>query len=181
MTNPTITRQPFWLNKKRMAESLGISVQAFDKWGVEPVAKIGRESFYDVRSVVDNRLQHQSGKQQLGGDDIDPLAEAKLLQERLRLTREQADAQAMRNEVKRRNLVPAEFMTFAISRLVNLIGSTLDTVHTKVKRKHPDIEPRHLEAVQREVAVTRNEAASLDQRLPEILDEFLSAMDDESG
>ncbi len=109
------------------------------------------------------------------------MAEAKLLQERLRLTREQADAQAMRNEVKRRNLVPAEFMTFAISRLVNLIGSTLDTVHTKVKRKHPDIEPRHLEALQREVAVTRNEAASLDQRLPEILDEFLSAMDDESG
>lgn len=80
MTNPTITRQPYWLNKKRMAESLGISVQAFDKWGVEPVQKIGRESFYDVRSVVDNRLQHQSGKQQLGGDDIDPLAEAKLLQ-----------------------------------------------------------------------------------------------------
>ena len=181
MTNPTITRQPFWLNKKRMAESLGISVTAFDKWGVVPVAKIGRESFYDVRSVVDNRLQHQSGKQQLGGEDIDPLAEAKLLQERLRLTREQADAQAMRNEVKRRNLVPAEFMTFAISRLVNLIGSTLDTVHTKVKRKHPDIEPRHLEAVQREVAVTRNEVANLHERLPEIHDEYISTLDDESG
>ncbi|WP_410952330.1 terminase small subunit [Pseudomonas sp. S1(2024)] len=125
MTNPTITRQPFWLNKKRMAESLGISVQAFDKWGVEPVAKIGRESFYDVRSVVANRLQHQSGKQQLGGEDIDPLVEQKLLQERLRLTREQADAQAMRNEVKRRNLVPVEFVTFALSRITSLIGSRL--------------------------------------------------------
>ncbi|WP_367599253.1 terminase small subunit [Pseudomonas fulva] len=181
MTNPTITRQPFWLNKKRMAESLGISVQAFDKWGVEPVQKIGRESFYDVRSVLDNRLQHQNGKQQPGSEDIDPLAEAKLLQERLRLTREQADAQAMRNEVKRRNLVPVDFMTFAISRMTSLIGSTLDTVHTKVKRKHPDIELRHLEAVQREVAVTRNEAASLNERLPEILDEFLSTLDDESG
>lgn len=181
MTNPTITRQPFWLNKKRMAESLGISVQAFDKWGVEPVAKIGRESFYDVRSVVDNRLQHQSGKQQLGGEDIDPLAEQKLLQERLRLTREQADAQAMRNEVKRRNLVPVEFVTFALSRITSLIGSTLDTVHTKVKRKHPDIEPRHLEAVQREVAVTRNETAKLNERLPEILNEFISAMDDDGG
>ncbi|WP_341782668.1 terminase small subunit [Pseudomonas putida] len=181
MTNSTITRQPFWLNKKRMAESLGISVQAFDKWGVEPVQRIGRESFYDVRSVVDNRLQHQSGKQQPGGDDIDPLAEAKLLQERLRLTREQADAQAMRNEVKRRNLVPVDFVTFALSRVTSLIGSTLDTVHTKVKRKHPDIEPRHLEAVQREVAVTRNEAAKLNERLPEILNEFISAMDDDGG
>lgn len=181
MTNPTITRQPYWLNKKRMAESLGISVQAFDKWGVEPVQKIGRESFYDVRSVVDNRLQHQAGKEQLAFDDLDPHAEQKLLQERLRLTKEQADAQAMRNEVKRRHLVPVDFMTFAFGRLTGLIGSTLDTVHTKVKRKHPDIETRHLEAVQREVAVTRNEAASLHERLPEILDEFLSTLDDDTG
>lgn len=181
MTNPTITRQPYWLNKKRMAESLGISVQAFDKWGVEPVAKIGRESFYDTRAVLDNRLQHQSGKQQLGEFEKDPLLEYKISVERLRLTREQADAQEMRNEVKRRNLVPAEFATFAISRLVALIGSTLDTVHTKVKRKHPDIQPRHLEAVQREVAVTRNEAAKLNERLPEILHEYISSLDEEGG
>lgn len=181
MTNPTITRQPYWLNKKRMAESLGISVQAFDKWGVEPVAKIGRESFYDTRAVLDNRLQHQSGKQQLGEFEKDPLLEYKISVERLRLTREQADAQEMRNEVKRRNLVPAEFATFAISRLVALIGSTLDTVHNKVKRKHPDIQPRHLEAVQREVAVTRNEAAKLNERLPEILHEYISSLDEEGG
>ena len=181
MTNPTITRQPWWLNKKRMAESLGISVQAFDKWGVEPVAKIGRESFYDTRSVLDNRLQHQTGKHQLTGVDVDPLIEYKTLVERLRLTKEQADAQAMRNEVKRRNLVPVDFMTFAFGRLTGLIGSTLDTVHTKVKRKHPEIEPRQLEAVQRAVAVTRNEAASLHERLPEILDQFLSTLDDHSS
>ena len=181
MTNPTITRQPYWLNKKRMAESLGISVTAFDKWGVEPVAKIGRESFYDTRSVLDNRLQNQVGKQQPGDIHKDPDIEYKTSVERLRLTREQADAQEMRNEVKRRNLVPAEFATYAVSRLVALIGSTLDTVHTKVKRKHPDIQPRHLEAVQREVAVTRNEAAKLNERLPEILHEYVSSLDDEGG
>lgn len=181
MAISTITRKPYWLNKKSMAESLGISPQAFEKWGVEPIAKIGRESFYDVRSVVDNRLQHQSGKQQLGEADKDPLIEYKTAVERLRLTKEQADAQAMRNEVKRRNLVPVEFVTFALSRITSLIGSTLDTVHTKVKRKHPDIEARHLEAVQREVAVTRNETAKLNERLPEILNEFISAMDDDGG
>lgn len=181
MTNPTITRQPYWLNKKRMAESLGISVQAFDKWDVQPVQRIGREAFYDVKTVLENRLQHQSGKQQLGDADKDPDLEYKTAVERLRLTKEQADAMEMRNEVKRRHLVPVDFMTFAFGRLTSLIGSTLDTVHTKVKRKHPDIEPRHLEAVQREVAVTRNEAASLHERLPEILDEFLSTLDDDTS
>ncbi len=72
----TITRQPFWLNKKSMADSLGISTQAFDKWGVEPIAKIGREAFYDAKSVLENRLQHQDRKQQPVGADgevLDPL------------------------------------------------------------------------------------------------------------
>ncbi len=59
-TNQESTNQPNpeWLNKSNMALSLGISVQAFDKWNVDPVAKIGREVFFDVRSVVANRLEH---------------------------------------------------------------------------------------------------------------------------
>lgn len=64
MANQSITRKPEWLNKSRMADSLGITTQAFDKWGVTPIAKIGRESFYDVRSVLDNRLVHKGEKQQ---------------------------------------------------------------------------------------------------------------------
>lgn len=60
------------LNKSDMASSLGISVQAFDKWGVQPVEKRGREVFFDVRSVVDNRIEHQSRKLQPSpGEDDD--------------------------------------------------------------------------------------------------------------
>lgn len=59
-TNQEYTNQPNpeWLNKSNMALSLGISVQAFDKWKVDPIAKIGREVFFDVRSVVINRLKN---------------------------------------------------------------------------------------------------------------------------
>lgn len=39
----------FLLNKSDMASSIGISVQAFDKWGVPPVERRGREVFYDVK------------------------------------------------------------------------------------------------------------------------------------
>lgn len=181
MTNPTITRQPFWLNKKRMAESLGITVQAFDKWRVEPVAKIGRESFYDTRSVLDNRLQHQSGKQQPGGDQIDPLIGQKIDYERWRLTREQADAQARKNKVGEKELVPVGFMVFALASLSAQLASTLNTVHKNVKRKHPDINVRHLEAVQTEIAVTRNAAAGLADRIPELLDEYIASLDETTG
>ncbi|MDO9406260.1 MAG: terminase small subunit [Polaromonas sp.] len=164
-----------------MADSLGITTQAFDKWGVTPVAKIGRESFYDVRSVLDNRLNHKGEKHQPldnNGDPIDPLIEYKQLQQKLRLTTEQADAQEMRNRVKAKKLVPVDFCLFALGKLSAMLGSTLDTVHVKVKRKCPDIEVRHLEAVQREVAVARNDAVDLADKLPELLDEFVESLDE---
>ncbi|OOQ44258.1 DNA-packaging protein [Pseudomonas fluorescens] len=184
MANPTISREPHWLNKSRMATSLGITTQAFDKWGVQPVAKIGRDVFYDVRSVLDNRLKHQVTKDQPvddNGDPIDPLIEYKQAQQKLRLTTEQADAQEMRNKVKAKKLVPVDFCLFALSRLSAKLGSTLDTVHLKVKRKCPDIEVRHLEAIQREVAVTRNDAIGLADLLPELLDEFVDTLDEGAG
>lgn len=181
MATQSITQQPGWLNKVRMAASLGISVQAFDKWGVKPIAKIGRETFYDARSVLDNRLKHQGAKDQPvddNGEPIDPLIEYKLQQERLRLTRAQADGQELRNRVKDRQLVPVEFNLFALGRIGAMLGSALDTVHVKIKRKHPDIEVRFLEAIQREVAVTRNEAADLASVLPELLNEFFATLDE---
>lgn len=181
MANPSITRQPYWLNKTRMAESLGISVTAFDKWGVQAVAKIGRESFYDTRAVLDNRLQHQSGKQQPGADEIDPLIGYKIDCERLRLLTEQADAQARKNKVDDKQLVPVGFMVFALASLSALLASTLNTVHKNVKRKHPDIAVRHLEAVESEIAVTRNAAAGLADRIPELLDEYITTLDKGSG
>ena len=181
MATKSITQQPGWLNKSRMAASLGISVQAFDKWGVQPVARIGRESFYDARSVLDNRLKKQGAKDQPvddNGDPIDPLIEYKLQQERLRLTKAQADGQELRNRVKERQLVPVDFNVFALGRIGAMLGSAMDTIHVKVKRKHPDIEVRFLEAIEREVSVTRNEASALADILPELLNEFYETLDE---
>lgn len=181
MAIKSIAQQPGWLNKTRMAESLGISTQAFDKWGVEPVAKIGRNAFYDVKSVLANRLKHQGAKDQPVDDDgnpLDPLIEYKQAQQKLRLTTEQADAQAMRNQVKAKKLVPVDFNVFALGKIFAAMGSALDTVHVKVKRKCPDIEVRHVDAVQHVVAVTRNELVKLAEKIPEYLDEFVQSVDD---
>ncbi len=181
MAIPTITRKPYWLNKKNMAESLGISVQAFDKWGVEPVTRIGREAFYDTRAVLDNRLQHQTGKQQLGLDEVDPLIGYKIDLERWRLTKEQADTQARKNKIGDKELVPVGFAIFVLARIAALLASYLDTIPKKVKLKHPDLEIRFMESFEREIAVTRNEAAGLAETIPELLDEYVTALDKESG
>nr|WP_132773025.1 DNA-packaging protein [Pseudomonas aeruginosa] len=56
MSTEDLQKKRGWLNKSEMAASLGISPQAFDKWGVEPAAKIGREVFYTAQAVLQNRL-----------------------------------------------------------------------------------------------------------------------------
>jgi phage terminase Nu1 subunit (DNA packaging protein) len=176
MAKSTPTKQRGWLNKSEMAASLGISVQAFDKWGVKPIERIGREAFFTAEAVLENRLNREAEKQQPEGlDGIDPLAEAKLTQERLRLTAAQAVGQELKNRITERKSVPVEFALFVLSRIAAEIASGLDTLPLTLKRRHPDLEVRHIESVQREIAKVRNRAALLDERLPELLDEYLDS------
>lgn len=180
MAKNETTRQPGWLNKSEMAKSLGISPQAFDKWGVEPVAKIGREAFFRVQDVVQNRIEHAARKQQPEGADaeaVDPLAEYKLTLERTRLTAAQADAQEKKNRVAEKELVPVAFATFALARIAAQIGSKLETVCKTVSRRHPELDARILESFEREIAMARNIAAQFGDDLPGILDEYLSTLD----
>lgn len=180
MTKNETTRQPGWLNKSEMSKSLGISPQAFDKWGVEPITRIGREAFYRVQDVVQNRVDHAGKKQQLEGGDgevLDPLIEYKLLQEKLRLTTAQAYAVEQKNQVNDKVLIPAPFVTFALEKIASKIGSKLETVGKTVSRRHPDIDPRILETTEREIALARNIAAKFGDELPGFLDEYLATMD----
>lgn len=179
MKEISITRKPEWLNKSRMADSLGISTQAFDKWGVPHVAKIGREAFYDMRSVLENRLAHQEQKHQplgLDGEEIDPLIEYKLTLERLRLTAAQADGQEMKNMVTRKLMVPVPFATFALSKVIAQIASKLETVSKSVVRRHPEVDPVVVESFERELAAARNIAAAAGEQLPELLDEYVKSL-----
>lgn len=169
-------KQRGWLNKSEMADSLGISTQAFDKWGVEPVSRIGREAFFDARSVLDNRLRKAEAKPQ-PDDAIDPLAEQKLTQERLRLTAAQAEAQELKNEVARRTLIPADFAVFALGHIVPEVASLMDTLPMTLRRKHPDLEARHITTLEREATKVRNACAGFADKLPELADEFFSSTD----
>jgi phage terminase Nu1 subunit (DNA packaging protein) len=173
------TKQRGWLNKNEMAASLGISVQAFDKWGVVPVARIGREAFFTAQSVVENRVSAQDQKKQLGftEDSIDPLAEAKLTQERLRLTSAQAEAQELKNQVTRRRLIPVEAFTFILAKVAPAISSTCDTLPLVLRRRHPDVQTRFIDTAEREMTKIRNTCAQLADRAPEWIDEFLDSID----
>jgi terminase small subunit / prophage DNA-packing protein len=181
MTKIETTKQRGWLNKSEMASSLGISPQAFDKWGVDPISRIGREAFYTVQAVLEKRIEHAIRKQQPVGaenEGVDPLAEHKLTMERLRLTAAQATAQEKKNQVLDKQLVPVPFATFALAKVAAQIGSKLDTVGKTLRRRHPDVDVRFIESLEREIAVTRNIAAEFGEQLPELLDEYVESLAD---
>lgn len=163
-----------------MAASLGITTQAFDKWRVQPVARIGREAFFDVRSVLENRMALLERKHQPEADSvdgIDPLAEHKLTQERLRLTSAQAESQELKNEVTQRRLIPVEFFSFAFGKFIPAAASIFDTLVMTLRRRHPDLTPGQLDSISREITKARNLIAQSSDRLPEWHDEFIDSAD----
>lgn len=148
---------PGWLNRKTLARSIGISVQSFDQWGIAPVAKIGREVFYDVASVLEadrarvERRREKERPQSL--DDID------YERERARLTREQADHTALKNAQLRRESAPIAVIEWTLGRVLAQAAATLDAIPVKVKRRLPKLSAAEIEIIKREIAKVRNLAA----------------------
>ncbi|MGO3492883.1 terminase small subunit [Hafnia alvei] len=157
------------LNKRDMAASLGISVQAFDKWGVTPTERRGREVLYDVRTVLENRLEHQSQKQPAAEDD--PAVNIDF--ERWRLTKAQADAQELKNAKDMAEVVETAFCVFVLSRVAAEIAGILDGIPLSMQRRFPELENRHIEFLKRDVVKAMNKAAATGELVPELLNEYI--------
>nr|WP_279156490.1 terminase small subunit [Obesumbacterium proteus] len=152
-----------------MAASLGISVQAFDKWGVTPTERRGREVLYDVRTVLENRLEHQSQKQPAAEDD----AAVNIDFERWRLTKAQADAQELKNAKDMAEVVETAFCVFVLSRVAAEIAGILDGIPLSMQRRFPELENRHIEFLKRDVVKAMNKAAATGELVPELLNEYI--------
>lgn len=150
--------------------------------GVLPASKgRGGYSLDDCRAAYIRYLRSQASGQAKpetpDNDEIDPLIEQKREQEEYLLTRERRIGQQQKNEMAARQVVPAEFAIFTLSRMASQIASILDTLPLTMKRKHPDLETRHLDTLMRELALARNKASGLHDTLPELLDEFFDDLD----
>jgi phage terminase Nu1 subunit (DNA packaging protein) len=168
-----------WVNKKNISALLGISVQAFSKWGVEPVGKEGRESFYTVRDCIDNRIaqSHNTATPGASTEDTKELARKKYEEDYL-LAKERRIGQQQKNELQAGIVIPTEFATFALSKVASQIASVLDTLPLTMRRAHPDLESRHIDSFTREVAKARNHAAEVDEILPELVEEYVALINE---
>lgn len=113
-------------------------------------------------------------------DDFEPESgdlEQQLTRERLRLTAAQADSQELKNETARGQVIPVDFMSWVLGKVVPSIASAFDTLPLMMRRRHPDMTPAQLATMEREAAKIRNECARFYERIPDYLKEFLSALE----
>jgi phage terminase Nu1 subunit (DNA packaging protein) len=164
--------EPHWLNKGQMAKALGISVQAFDKWEVQPVARRHKygEAFYSVGDVVEfaeERARAQERKRwekyvsdEVSLTDFNPVeVEAKQLLADLRLTEAKAEGQELRNQVAQRLQAPVEMVTWALAQIGAQISAALDPLPSKIKHRLPELTTAEVHLIKEEVAKCKNIAA----------------------
>ncbi|MEG9862947.1 MAG: terminase small subunit [Flavobacteriales bacterium] len=161
-------KQLGWLDKNEMAVSLGITRQTFDRWGVVPLAKKGRTTWYDVRSVVENRLTHAQTK----ANAITNKEEG-IDYEKYRLTRAQADGQELKNELARGEVAPVELQSRVLSKCMAEAGGILDTLILTIARKHPELSTMQKENIKREVVKAQNAIANGHKLITQFLDEYI--------
>ena len=148
-----------WLNRGNLVASLGISGTAFDRWGVEPVARIGRESFFRVADVPRNRLDRQA---EVRGDGVDDSsADDEQQAEKTMLIREQRIAQELKNAQVRKELAPVHLISWTLANVCSQISAILDSIPLKVKNILPRLSAAEVEHIRREIIKAQNAAASV--------------------
>lgn len=158
------------MNKKNMAKSCRVSATAFDKWGVIPVERKGREAFYDVASVIDNRVNNAISQITNETGDID---DDELLRVRIRLLTAQAEAQELKNERERGDVISTEFCIYALSKLASQISSIMDSLPLTMQRRFPQMTPAMLDGLKKEVVRACNACTKLDENIPRMLSDYL--------
>lgn len=168
--------EPFWLNKSQMAESAGLTVQCFDRWGVQPTAKVGRSVYFLVSDVIKNRVERALEKQHPKSIAMDQLEPNQVAYEKYRLTKAQADAQELKNELASGAAVPTDFATFALSKISSEAVGILNVLPMRMQRLHPEITHNQRINIERELAKANNVIAKLAGMLPKLLEEYQAEM-----
>lgn len=87
--------------------------------------------------------------------------DGELANERARLAREQADAQAMKNAQARREVAPVGVIEEVLAHVGRQIATVIEGIQPKLRRQFPDLTGDQLKAIVAELAKARQLAASV--------------------
>lgn len=145
------------VNKQRFCAIMGWTRQIFDKHVREGMPLVSRpddkggEYLIDTAEAIRWLINRASGG---SGEEID------FNVERARLTKEQADKTAMENQRLRRELLPADEVTYAVT-------SAFAAVKSRIRAIPPKLAPRLL---------SKANAAEIEATLAAVIDEALQEL-----
>ncbi len=153
------TKKPGWLNKKQMAASIGISATAFDKWGVKPVEKIGRETFFTVEDVLIYREEKLALEEEQKDNPDELVTPEELEYQRYRKTKAEADKLELANAITRREQGPVALLEWALASLSEQVASVLDAIPGRIKKRVPHLKANEIAIIEHEITKCRNAGA----------------------
>jgi phage terminase Nu1 subunit (DNA packaging protein) len=166
---------PLIMNKLGIAKLLGVDERSVSRWQGRaddplPVLSRGRRGYaneYDAHQVHEWSLRQALKDLGIGGEGEVVDYEY----ERARLTREQADSQALKNAQLRKELAPVTVIEWTLGKVGAQISAILDQIPLKVKRRVPRLSSAEAEIIKREVIKAQNMAAKVTVDIDEYLDD----------
>jgi phage terminase Nu1 subunit (DNA packaging protein) len=188
---PTVRRDVL-LNARQCSEAIGISYNAFSKWGVPVHSEEGRQKLFllkDVLEVYRRRIERElrpAIERELRAEaagamdgELDPfLIKAQLDKQRTRLTDAQAEHQEMKNQMMRHEIAPFSFFTFVLGRAANGIASVMDGLPSELVRRL-SLKPQQVDKVRAVTAAASEAIAALgdEEWVAARYDEYLAETD----
>jgi phage terminase Nu1 subunit (DNA packaging protein) len=145
-------------NQKTTALLIGISTQAFSKWGIEAAERRGREAFYYWPEVLAERDRRRFPEQPEGDEEF-----LDLDQQRARHAKEQADKLALENAAQRSELIFTTHMADVLGRALAAVRARLLSSSSKLApRVNPGNPNLARDLIEREHADVLAELADFD-------------------
>lgn len=167
------------VNKTTLVSSLGISSQAFDKWGVNAREKRGRENFYAVFDVVQNRvdnatqnLQKASPKKGAKNAQLDQLEGDLLKDEKLK---QEIRALTLKNDILESKSMPVDLVFDVLASIVTEQVTILETLPLLIKRHNSDLPSHVIEQIQKAISQMSAVAATLEDKLHDKVEDLVTA------
>ena len=147
-------REPGWVSTKEAVAALGISRRNFTDWKIDPVGKVGRMNYYDLRDIIDADRAHRFS------EPVDEEQRRRLTEARIRLTDAQAVCKERENEIASHEIAPFALFTFILAPLGAQIASLLESIPTLLVRQ-AGIDPLQADKVRATIVPVGNAIANL--------------------
>lgn len=137
------------MTQAKFGRLVGVSQSAVSDMqarGVLPAEGIGHAW---VLAYCEHLREIAAGRMSESGDDG-------LTVERTRLTKEQADAMEMKNQVSRGELAPVVQLEDVLARASSKVAGIFDAIPAKVRRRLPDLPPSAVRLITEEISKARN-------------------------